>query len=123
MRGLSRERDHRHASARELRDELDAFARRAALNVSEQAMARLMTGLFARELEPWNRARATGLTLEEHVVKHTLRERPPELAPPRVPGAPSPKRRAARRARWLVRVAIVGALIALGYLAARLTIG
>jgi serine/threonine protein kinase len=108
MKGLARDRTQRYATARELRDALDAFARDAALNVSEQAMARMMSELFAHELESWHRARATGLTLEEHVVRETLGERPP------------PRRRRRRRVRWELRVGIVLALVAAGYAAARL---
>ncbi|MGE5182738.1 MAG: serine/threonine-protein kinase [Acidobacteriota bacterium] len=113
MTGLARDRARRYASARELRDVLDVFARQQALDVSERAMARLMNELFARELEPWHRARASGLSLEEHVVNETLRERPAELAP---------RRRSRRRVRWPLRVGIVLALVAAGYAAARLWI-
>ncbi len=109
MKGMARDREHRYATARELRDALDGFARDAGLNVSAQAMARLMSELFARELEPWHRARATGLSLEEHVINETLRERPPEL-----------RRTRRRRTRWELRIGLVVALVAAGYVAARL---
>jgi serine/threonine-protein kinase len=107
MKGLARDRENRYWT-NELRDALDAYARQAALNVSEQAMAKLMGQLFARELESWHRARATGLSLEEHVVRETLGERPP------------PPRRHRRRPRWDIRIGIVLALVAAGYAAARL---
>ena len=117
MKGLARDRAQRFASARDLRDELDAFARRAQLDVSPRAMARLMSELFARELEPWHRARETGLTLEDFVVNETLGE-----LPKRTRTRTRSRSRSRRRRAIAIRIALVVLLVAAGYLAARLAI-
>ena len=109
IRGLARDRGQRHPTAAALQHELEAFARRAGLNLSELAMARMMSELFAEELAPWHRARDSGLTLEEHVVRETLGERRDHRARPR----------RHRGSPWAIRLAIVLALVAAGYLAAR----
>jgi serine/threonine protein kinase len=76
MRGLARDRAERYPTAAALQHDLEAFARSAGLNLSDWTIARLMTTLFASEVEAWDRARADGQTLEEHVVHITLHTEP-----------------------------------------------
>ena len=127
MKGLARDRTQRHATAEAFQHELEAFARRAGLHFTDLAMSRLMAKLFAEELAPWQRAKESGLTLEEHVVRQTLRdppataetrlERPPRAASAaaRVPRPSRPSRRRRRRASLWIRVALVVVLVAAGY--------
>jgi serine/threonine protein kinase len=107
MTGLARDREQRYASAEDMQHELETFAQRAGMNLSELAMSRLMTQLFAAELEPWHRARESGLTLEQHVVNATLRSRP------------SLERDHRELVRWVTRIAAVLALFVTAYLVAR----
>src|SRR5262249_21992744 len=102
MRALARDREQRYPTAQAMQQELEAFARRAALSYTDLAMSRFMSRLFARELVTWHRARESGLTLEQHVVRETLR--------------PRSRRRSLHRA---VPIGIVVALFAVAYLAAR----
>ena len=103
MKGLARDRAQRYQTAGELQRDLEAFARRAELNLSDLAMSRLMTELFATELEQLQReARDTGLTLDEVFATKTIREH---------------QRRAPRR-RWLPPAIVLGLFVA-GYAIAR----
>jgi serine/threonine protein kinase len=126
MKAVAADRAARHQTAEELQHELEAFARRAELNVSELAMSRLMNRLFADEVAPWHRARDSGLTLDEHVVRETLRAKPPMSKQTEettfeqratIARRRRPRRRS--RVRWAIRVAIVLALVGVGYLGAR----
>jgi serine/threonine protein kinase len=108
MKGLARDRDDRYPTAEALHRDLEAFAARAELNLSERATSRLMNELFADELASWHVARDSGLTLEEHVVRETLGD----VARPR-------RRARRRRPRWAIRVAVVLALVAVGYFVTR----
>ncbi len=74
MKGLAPERAQRYATAQDLEAELEAFARARALNLSEGALAKLMHDLFADQLQTWIRARASGVTLEDHVLSQVLRD-------------------------------------------------
>jgi len=135
MKGLARDRERRYATAADLQRDLDAFARRAGLNLSDRTLARLMTQLFAAELEPWERARETGLSLNEHVLRETLRTKPPGTPTAwgahdsldertTVPRASRRRRSRVRaRPRWAVPIAIVAALFGAAYLVTRLVMG
>jgi len=118
MKGLARDRDQRHPTAEALRHELEVFARRAELHLSNLALSRLMSQLFTEELVPWYRARDSGRTLEEHVVGETLRSKP---AIDTVPEGRPKRGRSHKRARvqWAIRIAVVLALFGATYLVAR----
>ncbi len=116
MTGLARDRESRYATADALQHELEAFARRAGMNLSDLAMSRLMNELFAGELEPWHRARDTGVTLDEYVVRETLGAELPIDRSHAVRESPSPAR---AHLGFAIRVAIVLALFGTAYLVAR----
>jgi eukaryotic-like serine/threonine-protein kinase len=101
LRALARERGQRYATARDLQLDLEAFATEAGLDLSPASLGRLLEELFRNDLDQWRAARGAGITLEQHVVTHSVR------VPPAKAG------RAGTR-RW----AILG--IAIGLLAAGL---
>jgi eukaryotic-like serine/threonine-protein kinase len=117
MTGLARDRDQRYPTAAALQQDLERFAAQAGLNLSDRAMTRLMTKLFAAELEPWERARSTGMSLEQHVVRQTLGSLEERTTNPRI-GRPRRRRR-----RWMIPTAVVLALFGAGYLVTRWLVG
>jgi serine/threonine-protein kinase len=139
MNGLARDRNARYPTALAMQHDLEAFAQRAGLLLNDRAIARLMTKLFEAELEPWNRARATGISLEQH-IQRTFRSNPsladdldeqvtvpkrshPKTAPPS-PASPSSeqRRRPRRRNTRAISIAVVAALFAVAYLVTRCAI-
>ena len=118
MKALSRDRAQRHPTAEALQHELEAFARGHGLAMSEHAMARLMGQLFADELEPWRRARETGVTLEQHLLE-TLSTNP-TFQTWSITNQ-STVRRARRKALrpWLLRALVVAILFAAAYAVTR----
>ncbi len=130
MKALARDREQRYPTAAAFQHELEVFAQQGNLNLSDLAISRMMTKMFANELEPWERARATGLSLEEYVVGETVRAAPPTFqtwsleGQPTIPQARRERRRARRRRRWAIRAAIVLAIFVVAYVvAARLMAG
>jgi serine/threonine protein kinase len=115
MKALARDRAQRYPTAQAFQQALEMFAQRAGLYLSDAAMSRFMSELFARELEPWNRARATGITLEEHVIRETLGER--------APSAPKQKKRKHSSRAPIIGGAIVLVLFVAAYLFARWVMG
>jgi len=110
MRALAKDRGERFPTALAMQEELSAFAARMRLDVSQFAMMRLMSQLFAGELAAWHAAQKSGQSLVDHVIKRstmtveavdpptasTVHERPTPIdRPPR------------RRIAWLVALAIV----------------
>jgi len=125
MKALSRDREHRHATAEELQHELEVFAQRHRLHLSELALSRLMNQLFANELEPWHRARESGRSLEEHILSitmHTIQSIDKsfeELPTHRQPSRAQKRAEVEQRVRWAIRVAIVLALFGAAYFISR----
>jgi serine/threonine protein kinase len=124
MKGLARDRNARYPTAAAMQQDLEAFAQRASLNLSDSAISRLMAKRFAPELEPWHRARDTGLTLDEHIMEITLRPQPPAFGltdsideAATVPRAR--RRRRPKRVRLAIALAIVLALFGATYLFTR----
>jgi len=132
MKGLARDRNARYPTALAMQHDLESFAQRAGLLLSDHAIARLMAKLFEAELEPWNRARATGISLEQHIqrtfrsnssldldeqVTVPKRSRPKTTPPSQMPPSPRPRRR--RRNRSAISIAVVIALFAVAYLLTR----
>jgi serine/threonine protein kinase len=127
MKALARDREQRYATAAELQHDLEAFARSAELNVSDLAMSRFMTEMFAAEVADLQRdARDTGMTLDEVFASKTIRERTGanlqtfdewSLTLDSQPTLPRARRRT-RRPRWLPP-AIAAALFVAGYAVAR----
>jgi eukaryotic-like serine/threonine-protein kinase len=113
MTGLAREREQRYATAEAMQHDLEAFAQRAGMNISDLAMSRLMNQLFADELVAWHRARESGLTLQNFVMRETLRS---------IESSPLTRARNRARIRLAIRIAIVLALFGAAYLVVRLAI-
>ena len=81
-----------------------------------------MNQLFAGELEPWHRARESGMTLEEHILSitmHTLPPTSPSLDEQPTHRRPSRAKLDAPGLHWAVRIAIVLALFGGAYFATR----
>lgn len=68
MRALARDRNDRYQTARELQVDLEDFAARSALDLSQSAVARLLEDLFRDDIEEWKAAQSAGVTLERHVM-------------------------------------------------------
>jgi len=122
MKALSRDRADRYATAEELQHELEVFAQRHGIHTSAHALSRLMNQLFAGELEPWHRARESGMTLEEHILSitmHTLPPTSPSLDEQPTHRRPSRAKLDAPGLHWAVRIAIVLALFGGAYFATR----
>ncbi|HUS33631.1 MAG TPA: serine/threonine-protein kinase [Kofleriaceae bacterium] len=122
MKGLARDRNARYATAAAMQLDLEAFARRADLSLTDLTISRLMAKLFATELEPWHRARNGGMTLEDHVIQATLRTLPPSTHDSIEERATQPRvarRRRRRRNRMVIGIAVVVALFAAAYLFTR----
>lgn len=120
MKALSRDREQRYDTSEELQHELGVFAERHQLNLSALALARMMDQLFAIELEPWHKARDSGQTLEQHVVRMTLHSDPSlaafeELPTHRRPSKAQLHSTKQMQIQWALRVAIVVALFAGAY--------
>ncbi|HUJ63084.1 MAG TPA: serine/threonine-protein kinase [Kofleriaceae bacterium] len=77
MRALAAAPGDRYPTADALQRDLEDLARISALNLSAVSLSRLMGELFAEELAPWRAAQKTGITLEEHITRHTLIDVPP----------------------------------------------
>ncbi len=111
MQGLAPDQARRYATAHDLQQDLEAFARAGHLNLSDAALSRLMHDLFTEELEPWIRAQKTGMTLEDHVLRDVVRNTVP---PPR-----RRRRRPSQRALAL-RIALVVALRVVAFIVTRM---
>ena len=113
MKGLARDREERYPTAAAFQQELEAFAQRAGLNLTDRATSLFMTKLFAAELEPWERAKATGMTLDEHIIELTrkthdsIEER---TTKPRVA-----RKRRRSHSRLAITIGIVAVLFASAY--------
>lgn len=113
MKGLARDREQRYPTAAAFQHDLEGFAQRAGLNLTDRATALLMTKLFAAELEPWERAKATGMTLDEHIIQVTLETHDSielRTTQPRVA-----RKRRRPRGRLAITIGIVVALFAAAY--------
>jgi serine/threonine protein kinase len=125
MKALSRDREQRYATAEEFQHELEVFAQRHSLHLSELALSRMMNQLFANELEPWYRARDSGRTLEEHILSITMHSIASidrsfeELPTHKKPSRAQKRAEAQLRMRWAIRIAIVLALFGAAYFVAR----
>jgi eukaryotic-like serine/threonine-protein kinase len=130
MKAVARDRNERYPTAAAMQDDLEAFARRNALNLTDFATSRLMAKLFESELEPWHRARDSGLTLEEHVIQITLKTKPAPVAAradsidehttvPRSLATRRPAKRRRKRNRKAIAIAVVLALFGAAYLFTR----
>ena len=58
---------------------LDAFAKQRRLDLRPAALSALMTGTFPEEVEAWHAARATGMSLGDHLADAEHRESVPIL--------------------------------------------
>ena len=124
MKALSRDREQRYETAEELQHELEVFAERHNLQQSELAMSRLMSQLFANELEPWHRARDSGRTLEEHIVSMTMQTLHSQSIDRSFEELPTHRRKPStatrqRQIAWAIRIAVVLALFGTAYFVAR----
>jgi serine/threonine protein kinase len=113
LKGLAPDRAHRYESARAMQRDLEMFARAHALSLSDTSLSRLMHELFADELAPWLRARHTGVTLEDHVLREVARNT----------GIDVPRKRRNRRTRrpWVLP-AVVVTMVAIAYAITRLVL-
>jgi serine/threonine protein kinase len=68
MRALSPEPDDRFPTMQALQVALEAFARKAGLDLSTIALAAFVQGLFAEELAAWHAAESQGKSLGEHLA-------------------------------------------------------
>jgi serine/threonine protein kinase len=128
MKALARDRNERYPTAAAMQHDLEAFAKHNHLNLTDFATSRLMAKLFESELEPWHRARDSGLTLEEHVIQITLKTKPATVArldsideqttvPRSVAATRRPKK--PRRNRVAIAIVVVLALFGAAYLVTR----
>jgi serine/threonine protein kinase len=67
MKGLSRAKNARYPSALHMQKDLEAFAQRYKLDVSQFGVAQLMAELFEPELASWRDAQSEGRGLADHV--------------------------------------------------------
>jgi serine/threonine protein kinase len=79
MKTLARKREDRWASAGELGEALNAFAKHRRLDLRPAALSSLMSSTFPEEVEAWHAARAQGLTLGDHLADAEHRESVPIL--------------------------------------------
>jgi serine/threonine protein kinase len=79
MKTLARKREDRWATAGELGEALNAFAKQRRLDLRPAALSSLMTSTFPEEVEAWHAARAQGLTLGDHLADAEHRENVPIL--------------------------------------------
>ena len=107
LKGLAVARDQRYPTAAALQHDLEAFAANAGANISDVALSRYISELFASEVAPWNQARETGMTLADFLLD-TLENKPTLEHAPR-------KKRRRRKPRWGIRIAVVIALVACAY--------
>lgn len=129
MKAVAHDRNERYPTAAAMQQDLETFARRNDLNLTDFATSRLMAKLFESELEPWHRARDSGLTLEEHVIQITLKTKPAPVASrdsmdeqttvPRSVAARRPPKRRRKNDRVAIAIVIVLALFAAAYLFTR----
>jgi serine/threonine protein kinase len=68
MKTLARKREDRFATAGELGEALNAFAKSRRLDLRPAALSTLMTATFRDEVQSWHAARANGMSLGEHLV-------------------------------------------------------
>ena len=129
MKAVARDRNERYPTAAALHRDLEAFATRNSLNLTDFATSRLMAKLFENELEPWYRARDSGLTLEEHVIQITLKTKRATAASldsideqttvPRTVAARRPAKRRRKRNSAAIAIVVVLALFGAAYLFTR----
>ncbi|MBX7080938.1 MAG: protein kinase [Nannocystaceae bacterium] len=94
LKALARDRDARHASARELQRELEAFAAEAGLSPSTACLAALMEAAFEVPPYPWERSASTDSADTDGAPAASLTRA--TVAKP----LPSPPRRAATQHWW-----------------------
>src|SRR5215510_712805 len=68
MKTLARKREERWATAGELGEALNAFAKSRRLDLRPAALSALMSAAFRDEVQAWHTARAAGMSLGEHLV-------------------------------------------------------
>jgi len=103
-RALSRDRDQRQTSARELQLELETLARQAMLAISPITVSNFVEDLFKEELESWRSAVGRGEDLAQHLtgtlplplLEHFTIDEPP-LEPAAVAAATLVERPSRRR--------------------------
>jgi len=131
MKGLASDRARRYATAQDMLHDLEAFAAGQALNLSEGALSRLMHDLFASELVTWLRARETGVTLEDYVLRHVARTVTHEELAARSPVRNTvdldrettvlpPRRQGRSRRAWALPLALVTVLVTVAYVVTRM---
>jgi eukaryotic-like serine/threonine-protein kinase len=69
LRCLARDKEQRYPTARDLHNDLEAFAREERLAVSSFALSGFMAELFGRRAEAWREALASGRDLLDHIVE------------------------------------------------------
>jgi len=79
MKTLARNREDRWQSAGELGEALTAFAKQRRLDLRPAALSSLMAATFSEEVESWNAARSSGLSLGDHLADAEHREAVPIL--------------------------------------------
>jgi serine/threonine protein kinase len=79
MKTLARKREDRWQTAGELGEALTAFAKQRRLDLRPAALSSLMSATFSEEVEAWNTARASGLSLGDHLADAEHREAVPIL--------------------------------------------
>ncbi len=79
MKTLARKREDRYQTAGELGEALTAFAKQRRLDLRPAALSALMSATFSEEVDAWNTARASGLSLGDHLADAEHRENMPIL--------------------------------------------
>ncbi|MEO6776966.1 MAG: protein kinase [Kofleriaceae bacterium] len=74
LKALSNDPDTRYQTAEELQLDLEELARELRLKQSSIALRSHMQELFAEEIQAWNHAQASGVTLMDHVVSASVVE-------------------------------------------------
>jgi len=119
MKALARHPADRYATAREMQEDLEAYARDAKLTLSTNTLEKFMNEVFAADIASWHRAQREGKALSEH-INAQLHERLSASVSGSVSALSSgsqssqivaPKR--ARRGRAPIVVAVVGAIVLL----------
>lgn len=72
LRAMARKRSERYATARDLQQDLECFAREHRLDLSPFSLVRLLERLFRDEIDAWQMAREAGITLDQHVVRSRI---------------------------------------------------
>ena len=80
LKALAKEPQNRFATALELQRALEAFALALRSDISPSRLASFMSETFQKELEAWQAAEQSGVSLAEHVVRRSQARLPPPPA-------------------------------------------